>query len=329
MMTSCINGLKTGCLGRSKIIIATWLMAIAIYSFQSGMVLAQTARWTVDVSNKAEVLLPGGTWQVLNANTELVPGSEVKVGVGGRVILKKNGDIVTLSPNSQLKLPAASVADGPSILQKLGTLLYKIRKRDLSLLQTVSASDANSPFKVDTPYLAAVIKGTVFSVNVTQQGSALHVTEGLVEAISVATGERGLVRPGQTARVSSLAGSRMTISHGGKINGKAKGSDANGRNDQEANAEADNGGLKAAVDSGPLDVSRSSKGLLKVNGGSGQKRIPGVPDVSKRGKIKTSKLVTAEVPGLNASNGNGNGNGNGKGNNGSNGCNGKGKKPGC
>jgi len=161
---------------------------------------SQEAKWTVASASKARILVPGGTWQPLTVETALAPGAEIKVGPGGRAVIEQNGDIVTLSPNSHMKVPAPKTAGGTSILQKLGTMLFKVRKRDPRLLNLVGTAAAKeTPFKVETPYLAAVIKGTIFSVNVSPQGSALHVTEGLVEAISVSTGERGLVRPGQTA----------------------------------------------------------------------------------------------------------------------------------
>lgn len=319
---------------------------------------AQVSQWTVTASAKAQVLLPGGTWQTLDTETRLVPGAEVKVAPGGRVVLAQNGDFVTLSPNSHMKLPVSGKASEPSILQKLGTLLYKIRKRNTGLLHSVSkATSTNRPFKVDTPYLAAVIKGTVFSVNVSAQGAALHVTEGLVEAISQATGERGLVSPGQTARVSSLAGAGLSISHGGKVKGKAgnsgtasdggkKDGDAKAGNGKGPGTSADKGlgtaaaagnngqrGLQVAVSNGALDVSISSKGLLNAVATSNITRAGsfshGKGNGALNGKGQTPGQMMVGYGGNFIPGGGPGGNNGKKGNNGKNGCNGKGKKPGC
>jgi hypothetical protein len=223
---------------------------------------------------------------------------------------------------------------GPSILQKLGTLLFRIEKRSPTQYQNVSTGQPKiSTFNVETPYLAAVIKGTVFSVNVSQQGSALHVTEGLVETISIATGERGLVAPGQTARVSSLPGVGMTISNGGKVqpgnratqaaapstgndnanaNGgnsaNAPGRNATGGNSANApgrNASRGNGvakGLSIPVASG-FDVAKSSKGLLTMasanataNIGRGLNARNAVPGNSAAGRGKAIGQI--EIPGV-------------------------------
>jgi len=361
------------------------ICAIALIVFSLGVsdARADAGQWVVATSEKAQVLIPGGVWQTLNVDTELAPGAEVKVGVGGRAVLKKFGDIVILSPNSHMRLPAGQGADNPSILQKLGTLLYKIRKRDKALLLNVNAKPADKAFKVSTPYLAAIIKGTVFSINASAQGSALHVTEGLVEAISQATGERGLVHPGQTARVSSVAGAGLSISHGGKVRGKAqnngaeknegktgesnetnvgngKGQNAKAAKSQGTAKAADNNGgrgLRVSVGNGVLDVSKSSKGLLKAaNAGKGQtarfqasgqgRNVPGKGKSGVAGRVKTPGQLTAglgasAIPGAlpngkafpgGGSNAGGKGNGGGNGNAGGaggGGCNGKGKKPGC
>jgi len=295
---------------------------------------SQEAKWTVASASKARILVPGGTWQPLTVETALAPGAEIKVGPGGRAVIEQNGDIVTLSPNSHMKVPAPKTAGGTSILQKLGTMLFKVRKRDPRLLNLVGTAAAKeTPFKVETPYLAAVIKGTIFSVNVSPQGSALHVTEGLVEAISVSTGERGLVRPGQTARISSVPGGRLTISHGGKTTGGRKGnsgkkgdddgtgndqgtqgnqgqgqgqdkankgqSQGNAQGQRQAKAVGKAKGLKAAVGGGAFNIAQASKGLLRAAGAAAAKgpklKASAKGNVPGKGKGKTKVKTPGQL----------------------------------
>ncbi len=47
-------------------------------------------------------------------------------------------------------------------------------------------------FRVDTLYLAAIIKGTMFSVSITPKGSPMHVTESLVQVVSIVSGQTRL-----------------------------------------------------------------------------------------------------------------------------------------
>jgi len=321
---------------------------------------SEPSNWRVLSVTNAEIRLPGGGWQPLDGNTQLVAGAEIRVATAGRAVLESEGDQLTLSPNSRMKLPAGAEAREQSVLQSVGTIVYKIRKRARQLLQGVSTgaqplAPGEQPFKVGTPYLAAVIKGTTFSVNVSPQGAALHVTEGLVEAISASTGERGLVRPGQTARVGSLPGAALSISHGGQTRGRPAGTQAaadeakagdegaaNGRGADAPGQRKANGaaagkaakGLKVAVGSGRVDVAKSSKGLLRAKGAgpsvaSNSRNVPGKKSVKLGGKPTTPGQLTAglgsvAIPGLLPNGktfpggGNGGGNGNGNGNSGGN-----------
>jgi len=287
---------KTHFLSIREIPAAVLVFLLIAFAF-AGLARADETPWHVTAAKNAEVLVAGGAWQELVTNTQLSPGTELKVGPGGRIELAHGRDFVTLSPNSQMQIPLPA-ANAPSLLQKLGTLLYRIEKRRPTLHQNVSTGAAKRrTFNVETPYLAAVIKGTVFSINVSNQGAALHVTEGLVEAFSQATGERGLVAPGQTARVSSLPGAGLSISHGGKVTkpqggatkaqgadqgqgqgqgkgqGKGQGSasgrqangiDANGqpRGATQAAGAAKARGIKVAFGS-ELNIGKATKGLLK------------------------------------------------------------------
>jgi len=56
-------------------------------------------------------------------------------------------------------------------------------------------------FEVTTPMLAAVVKGTTFTVVVDQKGAAVQVTEGVVEVSSLTGDARRLVEGGMTVYV--------------------------------------------------------------------------------------------------------------------------------
>src|SRR3546814_14786860 len=51
-------------------------------------------------------------------------------------------------------------------------------------------------FGVQTPYLAAVVKGTTFSVTVDGTGASVQVVEGAVEVSTLDGGARDLILPG-------------------------------------------------------------------------------------------------------------------------------------
>ena len=72
----------------------------------------------------------------------------------------------------------------------MGSALYRIGKQQ------------KPHFQVDTPYLAAVVKGTTFTVTVDGNDATVSVSEGLVEVSTPDRSDVEFVRPGFTATVS-------------------------------------------------------------------------------------------------------------------------------
>lgn len=168
--------------------------------------------WTVaEVEGAAMVAHDGGAWQALRKGDVLKPGSKVKTGKEGRVLLKRPGDSLAVSSNSKFGIPGGGEARPfGRIVQSLGTLLFKVKTRP------------QDPFRVKTPYLAAVIKGTTFTVSVNSSTTALHVTKGAVQVNSILTGQSVLVRPGETAIINPRNGGSMRLvgRSGGKQHSK-------------------------------------------------------------------------------------------------------------
>ena len=65
-------------------------------------------------------------------------------------------------------------------------------------------------FEVQTPYLAAIVKGTTFSVSVTGQRSRVNVAEGRVGVTALGNGQSVILGPGQSARVTTQPGSGVS-----------------------------------------------------------------------------------------------------------------------
>ncbi|MGF1609808.1 MAG: FecR domain-containing protein [Kiloniellales bacterium] len=183
--------------------------------------------WLVaEVQGDAWLKAPDGGKTPLQQGAEIAPGSVVGASDGGRATLSRGGTAMTLSPASETEIPPDSdQGSRTTIFQRLGTLLLKVDKRP------------EQHFEVDTPFLAAVVKGTTFTVSVDGAGSAVHVVEGAVEVGSLATGEVALVRPGQTARVSSQPGSGLKLSGIGAPSGQSGGNQQQGQNAASSGAD--------------------------------------------------------------------------------------------
>lgn len=120
----------------------------------------------------------------------LAEDTPIKTGADGKLVLAHGNDRVTVSANSAFSIPRdADPATSPSILQTLGTLLFKVEHTP------------GRRFEIQAPYLAAVVKGTVFTVTVSETGNSVHVAEGAVEVTAAVSREVAVVHPGQTALV--------------------------------------------------------------------------------------------------------------------------------
>ena len=88
------------------------------------------------------------------------------------------------------------------VVQWLGAALFEVDHRP------------DPHFEVDTPYLTAIVKGTAFTVEVTREGSAVAVTQGVV-AVGTPGGAVSSVVAGMTARgYAGLSGLTLEDSAG-------------------------------------------------------------------------------------------------------------------
>src|SRR5689334_1971905 len=159
--------------------------------------------WTVSKSS-GEVWLDGSNVQQASLKQEdvLKPGDTVRTGRNGRVLLKRGEETILVSPNSVVGVPAEK-KDGISttIMQRAGSILLDVEKRNVK------------HFEVETPYLAAVVKGTQFRVTVNAGKTSVDVIRGQVEVSDFKTGQIARVMPGQHA--TAFANGKTGLSLGG------------------------------------------------------------------------------------------------------------------
>ncbi|MDZ3838624.1 MAG: FecR domain-containing protein [Rhodospirillales bacterium] len=217
--------------------------------------------------------------QALVEGRVLEPGESLATAAEGKVVLTRGPSTITVGPNGRMEIPAGGDEGVRTrIVQAMGSLLFKVEKQ------------ASQHFEVETPYLAAVVKGTTFTVSVDGEASAVHVVDGAVEVKALATGQVGLIKPGYTAVVSQRRGGGLSVI-GGKPHpaGKAlKGSNVDAPVDEaepadraasQATGRAGAPGqvkrLHAALGEASVDVAATSKGFVRKasfgagNGGGG------------------------------------------------------------
>ena len=197
----------------------------------------------------------------LNPKESLRAGSTVETGEDGRVVLVRGDESIIVSPRTSLALPEHNDNGmATTILQSFGTILLQVEKR------------AKQHFEVETPFLAAVAKGTKFTVTVDQSGAAVHVVEGAVEVTDLDTGDVGMVRPGQTAHTPAAQGVGLTVGGPGAVApAKAaapartnKAVPAPRQTEAAASVKAPAPMIVASVGSAALDVGVATNGLARA-----------------------------------------------------------------
>lgn len=127
--------------------------------------------WQVEKSSGEVWMGSSGVQQAsVKADEMLKPGDTIRTGRNGRILLVRGEESILIAPNSVVGLPAEG-KDGlaTTITQQAGSILLEVEKKNVK------------HFEVETPYLAAVVKGTQFRVTVSSTGAKVDVVRGQVE----------------------------------------------------------------------------------------------------------------------------------------------------
>ena len=176
------------------------MLPIILLLFSGLPAYAQSGGWAIIEAKGAVVVIDSrGTRPAVNG-LALAPGATVRTQARSSAVLVRGREFVTLRQNAQVRIPEAERSRSVmQVIQDYGSALFNIGKQP------------NPHFGVETPYLAAVVKGTTFIITVGNDGATLQVTEGAVEASTPDGGARELILPGAVAMVAAGDTMRMVI----------------------------------------------------------------------------------------------------------------------
>lgn len=169
--------------------IARMLLTLLVLCTSLPALANPAPQWKL-VQRVGEVWITSDQFQPVSlAINGAVPEKSVIVtGQKGRAVLSRGTEQIILQPNSRLVIPETK-GNTTRLEQSRGSALFRVDRKKLP------------HFRVDTPYLAAVVKGTVFHVVVSEKSAVVHVSEGAV-SVATAKGEaETLVKPGMVAEV--------------------------------------------------------------------------------------------------------------------------------
>jgi hypothetical protein len=183
-------------------------VAALILGAASAACAADDGVWSVSkASGEVWVATDGAQPVSLNQEETFKPGNTIRTGRNGRVLLVRGEETILISPNSVVGLPAEKKEGlSTTIIQQAGSILLEVEKRNVR------------HFEVETPYLAAVVKGTQFSVTVGAGSTKVGVVRGQVEVSDFKTGQIAQVMPGQAATAFEHGKPGLSLSGAGTFN---------------------------------------------------------------------------------------------------------------
>jgi hypothetical protein len=189
-----------------RILFAAGLLAL-LEALSPRPALAEDNIWQVSkVSGEAWIAGAGVQPVSLGQATTLKPGDTIRTGRNGRVLLVRGAESMLISANAQVAVPTTSGSGRSTILQQAGSILLDVEKKNVQ------------HFEVETPFLAAVVKGTQFRVTVTSGSAKVDVQRGQVQVSDFRSGQFALVQPGQAASVAGTGAAGLWFSGSGQFN---------------------------------------------------------------------------------------------------------------
>lgn len=174
----------------------------------------------VVVTGPVQARAAQGDWAAVVEGQEFAERTHLEIGESGQLLLFNGRDTIAVSPGAVLVLPDPSAADGvTSVRQDAGSAHYDIESRhssgpplwDAGATGGAASIDAApvERFEVETPYLAAIVKGTTFSVTVTSDRASVSVQDGVVAVRDSETGDTEDVVAGRTGTSGPAAALRV------------------------------------------------------------------------------------------------------------------------
>lgn len=246
-----------GIAGNCLRVIAT---AMAIAAASHAFAAEDGGAWSVSKSS-GEVWITSGDVQQASLKPEdhLKPGDTIRTGRSGRVLLVRREESILISPNSVVGLPAEQKEElSTTIIQRAGSILLEVEKRNVK------------HFEVETPYLAAVVKGTQFRVSVNATSTKVDVVRGQVEVADFRSGQVAQVMPGQSATAFEHGKAGLSLRGSGTFNPVQQGKPRPSTVDR---VPVPRGGFSLRTAASGLSNHESARNKLRISSALGEVKV--------------------------------------------------------
>ncbi|TYC66236.1 FecR domain-containing protein [Stappia sp. BW2] len=266
---------------------------------------ANASDWVVKrVSGIVYFVAPGVEAFRVKRGMVFKKGYTIGTRAGARALIARGAETIAVGPNTTFAMSNfRSNGVKTTLLQRKGTIEVDVQKRQ------------RPHFTVETPFFAAVVKGTRFEVRVQAKQARVSVDRGVVAVEDFASGDRVDLTAGQTA--ASAPSSRVGLSVGGRTKPSVKpGAKRAPAFETPAVKNVPSNAAAAKSANANRKANNSANGIGRRNfGANGNGNAGGNGNSGGNGKGNSG----GNGNGNSGGNGNGNSGGNGNGNSGGNG----------
>jgi hypothetical protein len=168
--------------------------------------IARADDWTADKLRGQVLQLIDGNWQPLNRGMVVPDSRSIRTLANGRVTLSRGNETLDIGPDTQIQ-----------IYDKGGRKPFTTVKQSFGSVSVEAEVRQVRHFAVQTPYLAAVVKGTRFTVTSGKAGASVSVRRGHVAVEDKQDKTHVTLSVGQTASVGPATGGALEVEGRGKL----------------------------------------------------------------------------------------------------------------
>jgi FecR protein len=158
--------------------------------------------WVAERLRGRVVVLNNGQWEPLSVGDVVSDDRPVRTLLSGRVVFRRGAETISIAGDTQISIHDASGRRMTTVTQSFGTVTIEAERQQVQ------------HFSVQTPFLAAVVKGTQFTVVSGKTGAKVAVDRGMVQVRDTMHSVMTDVPAGQNAKVGP--GHMLTVSGPGE-----------------------------------------------------------------------------------------------------------------
>jgi hypothetical protein len=184
-----------------------WILTAVSVALAAIASAAMADDWLADKLRGPVLQLVDKEWQPLERGMVVSDNRMIRTLAAGHVTFTRGGETVELGPSTLIQ-----------IFDKGGARPFTTIKEATGTVSIEAQVQNVQHFAVETPYLAAVVKGTRFTVTSSKTGSAVGVRRGHVEVADKGNNTHVLLAVGQSAVVDVVkTGGAIVVSGDGKL----------------------------------------------------------------------------------------------------------------